>query len=53
MRYGIDWPDGTCTGAITDSYRLAAAYAAQHGGKVRDDKPKTTAKDEEEQHEPE
>ena len=33
-RYGVRWPDGSITGAITDSHRLAAAYAKNHDGKV-------------------
>jgi hypothetical protein len=31
-RYGVAWPDGSITGAITDSQRLAAAYAKNHDG---------------------
>jgi hypothetical protein len=33
-RYGVRWPDGSITGAITDSARLAGAYAKDHGGAV-------------------
>jgi len=33
-RYGVRWPDGSVTGAITDSQRLAASYAKQHDGTV-------------------
>jgi len=32
-RYGVQWPDGSITGAITDKYTLAAAYAKSDGGK--------------------
>jgi hypothetical protein len=32
--YGITWPDGSFTGAITDQYRLAVAYAKAHEGRV-------------------
>lgn len=34
VRYGIAWPDGGITGDITDSQRLAAAYAKNHNGSV-------------------
>ncbi len=30
-RYGCRWPDASETGAITDSFRLAAAYAKETG----------------------
>ena len=37
-RYGVAWPDGGITGDITDditdSQRLAAAYAKNHNGSV-------------------
>ena len=33
-RYGVKWPDGSFTGAITDKYGLAAAYAKSDGGKA-------------------
>ncbi len=33
-RYGVEWPDGTYTGAISDQQRLAASYARNHNGKA-------------------
>jgi hypothetical protein len=41
-RYGVRWPDGSVTGGITESHRLAAAYARNHAGTVyaeRDGEP--------------
>lgn len=31
-RYGVIWPDGSTTGDITDSPRLARAYAKTNNG---------------------
>ena len=31
-RYGVNWPDGSYTGPITDHYNRAARYARDHGG---------------------
>ena len=37
-RYGVQWGDKSITGLITDSYKLAAAYAKEHGGRVYEQK---------------
>lgn len=37
MRYGVQWPDGSVTGLITDKQRLAAHYANEHDGTVYDE----------------
>ena len=33
-RYGVRWPDGSITGAITDRANLARAYARKQGGRA-------------------
>jgi hypothetical protein len=33
-RYGVRWPDGSITGAITDRAALARAYARKEGGRA-------------------
>lgn len=40
MRYGIQYPDGSFSGEITDQKSLANSYASQHGGVVYDSEDK-------------
>lgn len=36
LRYGIQYPDGTFTGLISDQLRAINSYAAEHRGTVYD-----------------